>query len=84
MMHQSEDSAPLAAIVLANAIASARIHFSGNRFTVSVRHALRGEVFERAYKMENRIGSDVFIDVRYFPKRAGVFQRNDEFRAPAA
>lgn len=79
-----EDSAPLAAIVLANAVASAKIHFAGDKFTVSVEHSLRGNVFNRTYKMKNLIGSDTYIDVRFFPQRAGVFQRNDDFRAPAA
>lgn len=81
---EEEDTTPLAAIVLANAVSSTKIDFSGNQFSVVVEHSLRGEVFRQVYSMDNQIGSDVYIDVRYFPRRAGVFQRNDEFRAPAA
>lgn len=83
-IREQEDSTPLAAIVLANAVASARIHFAKDKFEVIVEHSLRGEVFRQMYTMDNQIGSDVYIDVRYFPKRTGVFQRNDDFRAPAA
>jgi signal transduction histidine kinase len=79
-----EEAAPLAAIVLANAVASTRIDYTGDEFEVIIHHSLRGEVFRETYTMENQIGSDVYVDVRYFPKRAGVFQRNDDFRAPAA
>lgn len=83
-IRNQEDSTPLAAIVLANAVASTQINFTGNNFTVVVNHAQRGEVHRQIYTMKNLVGSDIYIDVRYFPKRPGVFQRNDEFRAPAA
>jgi len=83
-IRDNEDLTPLAAIVLANAVASTRIHFTNNEFEVIVHHSQRGEVFRESYTMDNTIGSDIYIDVRYFPKRAGVFQRNDDFRGPAA
>lgn len=83
-IHNQEDSTPLAAIVLANAVASTQINFTGDEFTVVVHHSQRGEVLRQTYTMDNWVGSDIYIDVRYFPKRPGVFQRNDEFRAPAA
>lgn len=83
-IHGQEESTPLAAIVLANAVASTKIDYTGDEFEVVVNHSLRGEVFRQVYTMENQIGSDVYIDIRYFPKRSGVFQRNDDFRAPAA
>lgn len=80
----NETPEPLAAVVLANYVARATIDFVDNEFLVRVSHALRGQVFSQAYTMENSIGSDVYIDVRFFPKRAGVFARNDDFRSPAA
>ncbi|QKY07506.1 sensor histidine kinase [Janthinobacterium lividum] len=83
-IRDEDDAMPLAAIVLANSVASTRINFSNNEFEVIVNHSKRGEVLRQIYTMENQIGSDVYIDVRYFPKRPGVFQRNDDFRAPAA
>ncbi len=83
-IHEQEDTRPLAAIVLANSVASVSIDFHGDELNVVVSHSLRGEVFREAYTIANMIGSDVYVDVRYFPKRAGVFQRNDDFRAPAA
>lgn len=79
-----EDPTPLAAIVLENAVASAQIHFTGDEFSVTIHHSQRGVVLHQAYTMSNQVGSDVYIDIRYFPKRAGVFQRNFDFRAPAA
>ncbi|MFC4924176.1 sensor histidine kinase [Delftia deserti] len=81
---EDEDLISLSTVVLANNVARTSIDFKGDEFDVVVSHSLRGEVFRETYTMENRIGSNVYIDVRYFPKRAGVFQRNNDFRAPAA
>lgn len=79
-----EKSTPISALVLNNSVANTKIQLTDKNLIVIVNHSMRGEVFRKSYIIDNVIGSDVYIDVRFFPKRAGVFQRNEDFRAPAA
>lgn len=70
----SEDK-NLASDVLANYVIKATLNLTGNTLNVSVEHFQRGAVFNQPFSIQlnNTIGCEVYADIRYFPRRAGVF-----------
>lgn len=71
----SQDDRNLAADVLANYVIKATLNLTGNTLKVSVNHFHNGAVFSKPFsiRLDNKIGCDVYADIRFFPRRAGVF-----------
>ncbi|MBC3920508.1 ATP-binding protein [Undibacterium sp. CY18W] len=83
--NEAEAQEPLAALVLSNFVARTTVDLNNGYLTVHVYHANReGEYIKRRVKVSNSIGCRVYADIRYFPKRAGVFAKKADFNGKDA
>lgn len=69
----------LQSAILSHYVARSRIEVAGSKAHVSVEWRDRGLVFDenidlRAYYPGWKVDSPIFVDIRYFPRRSGVFQ----------
>lgn len=71
----TQEDENLATNVLANYVIKATLNLTGDTLNVSIDHFQRGAVFSKPFNIEldNHIGCDVYADIRFFPRRAGVF-----------
>lgn len=78
-----EEEVDLGAQVLAHAWARLRIDLKGNTATFDVSWADRHKRSHQKVRLKSQISNGLYADIRFFPRRAGVF-RGTEFIGSAA